>query len=68
MLTRTLICALLLASWGPMTDADRLAAIYVIGRIPGVPEARDFLQSALAQANQERFRAIQGLKAQAGNP
>jgi HEAT repeat protein len=54
--------ALIHASWGPMVPEDRLAAIFAISRIKGVPESREFLSSALAQANMERYWLEDGLK------
>jgi hypothetical protein len=53
--------ALIRASWGPMTSEERLATIFAVSRIQD-PEARDFLVSALAQANLEGIWAQQGLK------
>ena len=48
---------------GPMTDADRLAAIFVVGQIQGVPDARAFLQSVVGGATLERNLALDGIKA-----
>jgi hypothetical protein len=43
-------------------DANgRYAAIFVVSRVPGVPEAREFLHSALGDANMQRMRAEEGL-------
>lgn len=53
---------LIRAARGPMRPADRLAAIFVISRIKGIPEAAPFLASAINQANAERYRAEEGLK------
>jgi hypothetical protein len=54
--------ALIRAARAPMPPEDRLAAIFVVSRVEGVPEARDFLASALGYANLERDRAARGLK------
>ena len=43
-------------------EGERLATIFVVSRIKGVPEARDFLTSVLGRANMERFWAEEGLK------
>ena len=45
-----------------MTLEDRLAVIFTISKIPGVPEAHDFLLVALGQANAERYWAEERLK------
>ena len=44
-----------------MMDEDRLAAIFVISRIKGVPEARSFLLSVSGQINLERHLLEDGL-------
>jgi hypothetical protein len=54
--------ALIRASWEAMVAEDRLAAIFVISQVKGVPEARAFLSSALAEASLERYWAEEGLK------
>ena len=36
-----------------LMDEDRLAAIFVVSRIPGVPEAREFVASAFGDPNGE---------------
>jgi hypothetical protein len=54
--------ALIHASWEAMSPEDRLAAIFVVSRIQGVPESREFLLSTLAEANMERYWAENGLK------
>jgi len=41
---------------------DRLAAIFVVSRIPGVPDARAFLVGVLGQSNQEHYHAEEGLR------
>jgi hypothetical protein len=46
---------------------DRLAAIFTVSRIAGVPEARGFLVAVLGQANQERYWADEGLIFSEGN-
>ena len=51
-----------------MTPEDRLAAIFVVGRIKGVPESVGFLSSILGEANLERHWAEQGLKQVEVNP
>lgn len=47
---------------GKLNGQDRLAAIFVVSRIKGVPEAREFLIAVSGQANVERFWAEEGLK------
>lgn len=42
----------------------RLEALFVISRIKGVSEARDFLLSELGRINQERYLVEEGLKLQ----
>jgi len=54
--------ALIRASQGQMTPADRLAAIFAISQTRDVPEGRAFLASALGHANVERYWATEGLK------
>lgn len=54
--------ALIRASEQPMLAGDRLAAIFVVSRIKGVPEAGGFLSSALGEANQESLRAREGIE------
>lgn len=44
-----------------MLGDERLAAIFVVSRISGVPEASEFLSAVLGQANMERYWAEQGL-------
>jgi hypothetical protein len=44
-----------------MTNEDRLASIFVVAHIPGVPEAKIFLRRVSLQASQERFFAQEGL-------
>lgn len=53
--------AIIRISWGEKPPQDRLAAIFVVGRIHD-PEARQFLVSAAGQANLERGWAEIGLK------
>lgn len=48
--------------WQTMPVENRLAAIFVISRIPGVPKAKDYLLSAVGEANIERARAEEGLR------
>jgi hypothetical protein len=55
--------AIIHTSWVRMAPDDRLAAIFVVSRIKGVPEAPAFLSSVLGQANLERHWADEGLKA-----
>jgi hypothetical protein len=55
--------ALILAARQPMTAEERLAAVFVVSRIKGVPEARPFLTSALAQADLERRWIEEGVRA-----
>jgi hypothetical protein len=47
---------------GSLDANGRYAAIFVVSRVPGVPEAREFLHSALGEANMQRIRAEEGLK------
>jgi hypothetical protein len=54
--------ALLRAPIAGMTSEDRLAVIFTISRIPGVPKASEFLMGISGQANMERFWAENGLK------
>ncbi len=54
--------ALISAFHDGLSAEDRLAAIFVISRIKGVPEARGFLLSAFGQINQERHLVEEGLK------
>jgi HEAT repeat protein len=57
--------ALIRASWGPMTPEDRRAAIFAVSSIASkvhIPEARDFLSAALAEANMDRYWAEEGIK------
>ena len=59
--------AVIKAAQGPMTQEERLLAIFVVGQtdgVPGsrgVPSSREFLTRALAQANDERVWAENGL-------
>jgi hypothetical protein len=48
--------------WTQLQPQDRLAAIFVVSRISGVPEAKEFLSTVLGQANMERHWAEEGLK------
>jgi len=50
-----------------LSPEDRLAAIFVISRIKGVPEARELLDSVIGQANLETFWAKWGLGELAGD-
>jgi hypothetical protein len=53
----------LMRAWeSPMSASDRLAALFVIARTSGIPEARQFLTSVLRKADLERFWAEEGLK------
>lgn len=46
---------------------DRLAAIFTVSRIPGVPEARGFLHAVQGRTNQERYWADEDLRFFEGN-
>jgi hypothetical protein len=46
----------------PATPEQRLALLFVVSRVRGVPEARLFLSGALGRANLERFFAHEGMK------
>jgi len=53
----------LIAAFPKMTkEEDRRAAVFVVSRINGVPEAGAFLQSVLDQANRERYWAEKAVK------
>ena len=54
--------AVLKAAQGPMTQEERLLAIFVVGQTDSVPGAREFLLRAVAQANDERAWAEKGLE------
>jgi hypothetical protein len=59
--------ALIRASWGCMTDKDRLITLFAVARIAAVPanrtaEERNFLHSAIAEAKLERYVSEEGLK------
>ena len=43
-------------------EDDRMAAMFVVSEVRGVPEARAFLESALARANRERYWAERGIE------
>jgi hypothetical protein len=53
---------LIRSAWKRMAGEDRLAAIFVVSRIKGVPEADAFLSDALGLANMERYWAEEGIK------
>jgi hypothetical protein len=59
--------ALIRAFREPMLDEDRLASIFAISRIRGVPEARAFLTSVIGEANTELQYAEEGLKLSDGS-
>lgn len=48
--------------WKQLSGQDRLAAIFVVSRIKGVPEAREFLARFMGQDKMEHYYAEQGLK------
>jgi hypothetical protein len=52
----------LIGTWPPRQEEDRLATIFVVSQISGVPEARGFLASAMGEANLEHHWAGEGLK------
>jgi hypothetical protein len=54
--------ALLHVPFQQMTPEDRVAVVFTVGQIPGVPEAREFLANVGGQANVELFWADEGLK------
>jgi HEAT repeat protein len=54
--------ALMESPWGGLNSDDRLAAIFVVSRISGVPDARGFILSALGEANMQRVRSEEGLR------
>jgi len=45
-----------------MKPEERLAAVFVVSQIRGVPEARSFLSTVASRADIERFFAQQGMK------
>ena len=52
-----------MAAFPNMTgEEDRRAAMFVVSRIAGVPEARGFLESVLSRTNRERYWAEDALK------
>ena len=51
----------MIAAFHGMHDADRLPAIFVVSQIKGVPEARAFLETILANANAEKRWAEDGI-------
>jgi hypothetical protein len=53
--------------WQQLDPDDRLAAIFVVSRVKGVPGAREFLHTVLSEANIQRFWAEEGLKALDGS-
>ena len=55
-------------AWTKIDSEDRIWAIIVVSQIRGVSEARAFLSSVVGEANQERLRAEEGLKAINGEP
>jgi hypothetical protein len=44
-----------------MTKLDRLVSIFVVSRVPGVPESKEFLRDAATNARLELFWATRGL-------
>jgi HEAT repeat protein len=50
------------AAWDRMSPEDRLAALFVVSRVGGGPEARAFVVRALGEANLQRYWAEEGLK------
>jgi hypothetical protein len=54
--------AIIQTPWNEMSAHDRLAAVFVVSRVAGVTEAREFLTSALGEANMLRERAEEGLQ------
>lgn len=56
--------ALIAAFHNGLNGEDRLAVIFVVSRIKDVPEAHEFLLSALWELNQERRLVEQGLRLQ----
>lgn len=53
--------ALLATPFGRMTSEERLAVIFTVSRVPGVPKASEFLKVVAGQANMERSWAENGL-------
>jgi hypothetical protein len=47
---------------GSLDFNGRYAAIFVVSRVPGVPEAQSFLHSALGDANMQGVRAEEALE------
>jgi len=45
-----------------MPPDRRLATMFVVGQVAGVPESKEFLNRIISQANTERFWAEEGLK------
>jgi hypothetical protein len=45
-----------------MKPEERLAAVFVVSRIQGVPEARSFLSTVVSRADLERYFAQAGMK------
>jgi len=61
--------AVMRACWGPMTSEDRLAAIFVVSRsAKEIPDARGFLNVAIAYARMQHDLAERGLKRLQGRP
>ena len=48
--------------WDCMSSEDRLAALFVVSQIPGVPEARGFIGRAVGEANLQHYWAEEGLR------
>jgi hypothetical protein len=44
-----------------VSEEDRMAAIFVVSRVKGVPGARHFLSSVAEKADREHYWASQGI-------
>ena len=54
--------ALIKTNLDGMTFEERLAAVFVVSQIGGVPESREFLSAILGQANLQQHWAAAGLR------
>ena len=51
-----------IAEFHDIAEENRMAAIFVVSQIKGVPEAQVFLAAAVGRANGERYWAEEGIK------
>jgi hypothetical protein len=54
--------AVIRTDWEGRKFEERLAAVFVVSRVKGVPEAKGFLSTALGEANLQRHFAEDGLE------